>query len=235
MLKKMMNTRQAVKSVEGYNTLSRREQDKIARESGLLICWIFGPILLLIPLYFLLPEIWFENCLWSAVVLSIAGLFVGLYQVEKNRQIQDEGSAIGAALVFFFVVFGFGGLWQVHFLLAIAFAAALIWYAKVYITEADKYNKYTREVKGKFIGYYCRFPKTKYPEIVALFKIHGIKRMDVCIYKEPMLTDLPYRNEYERLTKQMEAEQGAYAEKLFEPAVNIFWMSRVWRLEKSTR
>ena len=56
MLKKMMNTRQAVKSVEGYNTLSRREQDKIARESGLLICWIFGPILLLIPLYFLLPE-----------------------------------------------------------------------------------------------------------------------------------------------------------------------------------
>ena len=30
MLKKMMNTRQAVKSVEGYNTLSRREQDKIA-------------------------------------------------------------------------------------------------------------------------------------------------------------------------------------------------------------
>ena len=51
------------------------------------------------------------------------------------------------------------------------------------------------------------FPKTKYPEIVALFKIHGIKRMDVCIYKEPMLTDLPYRNEYERLTKQMEAEQ----------------------------
>ena len=102
MLKKMMNTRQAVKSVEGYNTLSRREQDKIAGESGLLICWIFGPILLLIPLYFLLPEIWFENCLWSAVVLSIAGLFVGLYQVEKNRQIQDEGSAIGAALVFFF-------------------------------------------------------------------------------------------------------------------------------------
>lgn len=79
MLKKMMNTRQAVKSVEGYNTLSRREQDKIAGESGLLICWIFGPILLLIPLYFLLPEIWFENCLWSAVVLSIAGLFVGLY------------------------------------------------------------------------------------------------------------------------------------------------------------
>lgn len=142
MLKKMMNTRQAVKSVEGYNTLSRREQDKIAGESGLLICWIFGPILLLIPLYFLLPEIWFENCLWSAVVLSIAGLFVGLYQVEKNCQIQDEGSAIGAALVFFFVVFGFGGLWQVHFLLAIAFAAALIWYAKVYITEADKYNKY---------------------------------------------------------------------------------------------
>lgn len=222
MLKKMMNTRQAVKSVEGYNTLSRREQDKIAGESGLLICWIFGPILLLIPLYFLLPEIWFENCLWSAVVLSIAGLFVGLYQVEKNCQIQDEGSAIGAALVFFFVVFGFGGLWQVHFLLAIAFAAALIWYAKVYITEADKYNKYTREVKGKFIGYYCRFPKTKYPEIVALFKIHGIKRMDVCIYKEPMLTDLPYRNEYERLTKQMEAEQGAYAEKLFEPAVKHF-------------
>ena len=55
MLKKMMNTRQAVKSVEGYNTLSRREQDKIAGESGLLICWIFGPILLLIPLYFLLP------------------------------------------------------------------------------------------------------------------------------------------------------------------------------------
>ena len=48
------------------------------------------------------------------------------------------------------------------------------------------------------------------PQIVALFKIHGIKRMDVCIYKEPMLTDLPYRNEYERLTKQMEAEQGAY-------------------------
>ena len=222
MLKKMMNTRQAVKSVEGYNTLSRREQDKIAGESGLLICWIFGPILLLIPLYFLLPEIWFENCLWSAVVLSIAGLFVGLYQVEKNCQIQDEGSAIGAALVFFFVVFGFGGLWQVHFLLAIAFAAALIWYAKVYITEADKYNKYTREVKGKFIGYYCRFPKTKYPEIVALFKIHGIKRMDVCIYKEPMLTDLPYRNEYERLTKQMEAEQGAYAEKLFEPVVKHF-------------
>ena len=84
MLKKMMNTRQAVKSVEGYNTLSRREQDKIAGESGLLICWIFGPILLLIPLYFLLPEIWFENCLWSDVVLSIAGLFVGLYQVEKN-------------------------------------------------------------------------------------------------------------------------------------------------------
>ena len=41
MLKEMMNTRQAVKSVEGYNTLSRREQDKIARESGLLICWIF--------------------------------------------------------------------------------------------------------------------------------------------------------------------------------------------------
>ena len=41
MLKKMMNTRQAVKSVEGYNTLSRREQDKIAGESGLLICWIF--------------------------------------------------------------------------------------------------------------------------------------------------------------------------------------------------
>ena len=122
----------------------------------------------------------------------------------------------------FFVVFGFGGLWQVHFLLAIAFAAALIWYAKVYITEADKYNKYIREVKGKFIGYYCRFPKTKYPEIVALFKIHGIKRMDVCIYKEPMLTDLPYRNEYERLTKQMEAEQGAYAEKLFEPAVKHF-------------
>ena len=87
MLKKMMNTRQAVKSVEGYNTLSRREQDKIAGEFGLLICWIFGPILLLIPLYFLLPGIWFENCLWSAVVLSIAGLFVGLYQVEKNRQI----------------------------------------------------------------------------------------------------------------------------------------------------
>ena len=46
--------------------------------------------------------------------------------------------------------------------------------------------------------------------------------MDVCIYKEPMLTDLPYRNEYERLTKQMEAEQGAYAEKLFEPAVKHF-------------
>lgn len=45
MLKEMMNTRQAVKSVEGYNTLSRREQDKIARESGLLICWIFGPML----------------------------------------------------------------------------------------------------------------------------------------------------------------------------------------------
>ena len=63
MLKEMMNTRQAVKSVEGYNTLSRREQDKIARESGLLICWIFGPMLLLIPLYFLLPEAWFENCL----------------------------------------------------------------------------------------------------------------------------------------------------------------------------
>jgi len=140
MLKEMMNTRQAVKSVEGYNTLSRREQDKIARESGLLICWIFGPMLLLIPLYFLLPEAWFENCLGSATFLSIAGLFVGLYQVEKNRQIQDEGSAIGAALVFFFVVFGFGCLWQVHFLLAIAFAAALIWYAKVYITEADKYN-----------------------------------------------------------------------------------------------
>ena len=167
MLKEMMNTRQAVKSVEGYNTLSRREQDKIAGESGLLICWIFGPMLLLIPLYFLLPEAWFENCLGSATFLSIAGLFVGLYQVEKNRQIQDEGSAIGAALVFFFVVFGFGCLWQVHFLLAIAFAAALIWYAKVYITEADKYNKYIREVKGKFIGYYCRFPKTKYPEIVA--------------------------------------------------------------------
>lgn len=36
MLKEMMNTRQAVKSVEGYNTLSRREQDKIAGESGLL-------------------------------------------------------------------------------------------------------------------------------------------------------------------------------------------------------
>lgn len=222
MLKEMMNTRQAVKSVEGYNTLSRREQDKIARESGLLICWIFGPMLLLIPLYFLLPEAWFENCLGSATFLSIAGLFVGLYQVEKNRQIQDEGSAIGAALVFFFVVFGFGCLWQVHFLLAIAFAAALIWYAKVYITEADKYNKYIREVKGKFIGYYCRFPKTKYPEIVALFKIHGIKRMDVCIYKEPMLTNLPYQNEYERLTKQMEAEQGAYAEKLFEPVVKHF-------------
>ena len=50
MLKEMMNTRQAVKSVEGYNTLSRREQDKIAVESGLLICWIFGPMLLLIPL-----------------------------------------------------------------------------------------------------------------------------------------------------------------------------------------
>ena len=33
-VKEMMNTRQAVKSVEGYNTLSRREQDKIARESG---------------------------------------------------------------------------------------------------------------------------------------------------------------------------------------------------------
>ena len=222
MLKEMMNTRQAVKSVEGYNTLSRREQDKIAGESGLLICWIFGPMLLLIPLYFLLPEAWFENCLGSATFLSIAGLFVGLYQVEKNRQIQDEGSAIGAALVFFFVVFGFGCLWQVHFLLAIAFAAALIWYAKVYITEADKYNKYIREVKGKFIGYYCRFPKTKYPEIVALFKIHGIKRMDVCIYKEPMLTNLPYQNEYERLTKQMEAEQGAYAEKLFEPVVKHF-------------
>lgn len=222
MLKEMMNTRQAVKSVEGYNTLSRREQDKIAEESGLLICWIFGPMLLLIPLYFLLPEAWFENCLGSATFLSIAGLFVGLYQVEKNRQIQDEGSAIGAALVFFFVVFGFGCLWQVHFLLAIAFAVALIWYAKVYITEADKYNKYIREVKGKFIGYYCRFPKTKYPEIVALFKIHGIKRMDVCIYKEPMLTNLPYQNEYERLTKQMEAEQGAYAEKLFEPVVKHF-------------
>lgn len=222
MLKEMMNTRQAVKSVEGYNTLSRREQDKIAGESGLMICWIFGPMLLLIPLYFLLPEAWFENCLGSATFLSIAGLFVGLYQVEKNRQIQDEGSAIGAALVFFFVVFGFGCLWQVHFLLAIAFAAALIWYAKVYITEADKYNKYIREVKGKFIGYYCRFPKTKYPEIVALFKIHGIKRMDVCIYKEPMLTNLPYQNEYERLTKQMEAEQGAYAEKLFEPVVKHF-------------
>ena len=92
----------------------------------------------------------------------------------------------------------------------------------MYITEADKYNKYIREVKGKFIGYYCRFPKTKYPEIVALFKIHGIKRMDVCIYKEPMLTNLPYQNEYERLTKQMEAEQGAYAEKLFEPVVKHF-------------
>ena len=115
MLKEMMNTRQAVKSVEGYNTLSRREQDKIAGESGLLICWIFGPMLLLIPLYFLLPEAWFENCLGSATFLSIAGLFVGLYQVEKNRQIQDEGSAIGAALVFFFVVFGFGCLWQVQF------------------------------------------------------------------------------------------------------------------------
>ena len=53
MLKEMMNTRQAVKSVEGYNTLSRREQDKIARESGLLICWIFGPMLLLNLLYWL--------------------------------------------------------------------------------------------------------------------------------------------------------------------------------------
>lgn len=68
MLKEMMNTRQAVKSVEGYNTLSRREQDKIARESGLLICWIFGPMLLLIPLYFLLPEAWFENCLGSCYI-----------------------------------------------------------------------------------------------------------------------------------------------------------------------
>ena len=35
----------------------------------------------------------------------------------------------------------------------------------------------------------------------------------ICIYKEPMLTNLPYQNEYERLTKQMElAEQGAYAD-----------------------
>ena len=40
MLKEMMNTRQAVKSVEGYNTLSRREQDNKAGETGLLICRI---------------------------------------------------------------------------------------------------------------------------------------------------------------------------------------------------
>lgn len=77
MLKEMMNTRQAVKSVEGYNTLSRREQDKIARESGLLICWIFGPMLLLIPLYFLLPEAWFENCLGSATFSLLQDYLLG--------------------------------------------------------------------------------------------------------------------------------------------------------------
>ena len=88
MLKKMMNTRQAVKSVEGYNTLSRREQDKIAGESGLLICWIFGPILLLIPLYFLLPEIWFENCLWSAVVLSCRTI---CWAVSGREKLPDSG------------------------------------------------------------------------------------------------------------------------------------------------
>ena len=54
-------------------------------------------MLLLIPLYFLLPEAWFENCLGSATFLSIAGLFVGLYQVEKMC-IRDSSSIVTFAL-----------------------------------------------------------------------------------------------------------------------------------------
>ena len=48
--------------------------------------------------------------------------------------------------------------------------------------------------------------------------------MDVCIYKEPMLTeDLPYQNELRTLNEaRWIAEQGAYAEKLFEPVVKHF-------------
>lgn len=127
-MKHIMNDVQTVKSIDAYQNMTNVQKERFRKESGLLIAYIFVPWLLLIPCYFVLSKSHFEDAICTAGVLSVVGLFYGLYKVAKQREFDGEGDMIIYVLRFFFVVYGFGILWQVHWLLGIAFAAAVVWY-----------------------------------------------------------------------------------------------------------
>lgn len=113
-MKHIMNDVQTVKSIDAYQNMTNVQKERFGKESSLLIAYIFVPWLLLIPCFFALSKSHFEDAICTAGVLSVVGLFYGLYKVAKQREFDGEGDMIIYVLRFFFVVYGFGILWQVH-------------------------------------------------------------------------------------------------------------------------
>lgn len=101
-MKHIMNDVQTVKSIDAYQNMTNVQKERFVKESVLLIAYIFVPWLLLIPCFFALSKSHFEDAICTAGVLSVVGLFYGLYKVAKQREFDGEGDMIIYVLRFFF-------------------------------------------------------------------------------------------------------------------------------------
>ena len=218
-MKHIMNDVQTVKSIDAYQNMTNVQKERFRKESGLLIAYIFVPWLLLIPCYFVLSKSHFEDAICTAGVLSVVGLFYRLYKVAKQREFDGEGDMIIYVLRFFFVVYGFGILWQVHWLLGIAFAAAVVWYIYTYFKEVNNYETYTKEVQGMFVGCKHEESSVEHVMVIPVFKVGRKLYRDESNFIDRGKNKILH---YGAHTKEQEKEQDEYTNKVVSEALNHF-------------